>query len=71
MQDGIHLATKIWNRLLSRTTTMLIGNQYVNLNHLADLINNYFQIDHNLVKSDIFLRDRQNFSSCLKISVLV
>ena len=68
MQDGIHLATKIRNRLLSRTTTMFIGNQYVSLNHLADLINNYSKVDHNLVKFDVFPRDRQSFSSCSKIS---
>ena len=68
MQDGVHLATKIRNRLLSKTATMLIGNQYISVNHLADLIENYTKIDHNLVKSDVFPRDRQNFSSCLKIS---
>ena len=67
-QNGIHLATKIRNRLLSGTTTMFIGNQYVNLNYLADLINNYSKIDRNLVKSDVFPRDRQSFSSCLKLS---
>ena len=57
-EDGIHLAKKVRNRLLSRTTTMFIGNQYVNLNHLADSLNNYSKIDHNFVKSDIFPRDR-------------
>ena len=47
---------------------MLIGNQYVSIDHLADLINNHSRIDHNLVKSDVFPRDQQNFASCVKIS---
>lgn len=68
MQDGVHLATKIRNRLLSKKTTLLMGNQYVRVTHLEDLIENYSRIDHNLVKSDVFPHDRQNFTSCLKIS---
>ena len=68
MQDGVHLATKMLNRILSNTATLLIGNQYVSLNHLVDLIDNQLKIDHNLVKSDVIPPDRQNFSSCLKIS---
>lgn len=68
MQDGVHLATKIRNRLLSTTAKMLIGNQFVSLSHLVDLIDNHPKVDRNLVKSDVIPRDRQNFSSCLKIS---
>ena len=68
MQDGFHLATKMRNRILSNTVALLIGNQYVSLDHLVDLIDKQSKIDHNLVRSDVIARDRQNFSSCLKIS---
>ena len=68
MQDGVHLATKMRNRILSNSATLLIGNQHVSLSHLVDLIDNQSKIDHNLVRSDVIPRDRQNFSSCLKIS---
>ncbi len=53
MQDGTHLATKIRNRLLSETATLCNSDQ---------------KIEHNLVKSDIFHHDRQNYASCLKIT---
>lgn len=68
MQDGIHLVTKIRNRLLSKTATLYINKQNINVNHLLNLIANHPKIDHNLVKSDVCPRDRQNYSSCLKIT---
>ncbi|CAF2740457.1 unnamed protein product [Rotaria sp. Silwood2] len=68
MQDGIHLVTKIRNRLLSETATMSINNEKIDVNHLFYIIQNYPKIDHNLVKSDIFPHDRQNYSSCVKIT---
>lgn len=68
MQDGIHLVTKIRNRLLSETASMSINNQRIDVNHLFYIIQNYPKIDHNLVHSDVFPHDRQNYSSCLKIT---
>ncbi|CAF4367766.1 unnamed protein product [Rotaria magnacalcarata] len=68
MQDGIHLVTKIRNRLLSETANMSLNNEKIDVNYLFYIIQNYPKIDHNLVKSDIFPRDRQNYSSCLKIT---
>lgn len=68
MQDGVHLATKIRNRFLSNKITMLMGKEYVSVTHVENLIENYSRIDHNLYKSDVFPNDRQNFTSCLKIS---
>ncbi len=68
MQDGIHLVTKIRNRLLSETATISINNEKIDVNHLFYILENYPKIDHNLVKSDIVPRDRQNYSSCLKIT---
>jgi hypothetical protein len=68
MQDGIHLATKIRNRLLSTIATLSINNHQISINDLLYIIANYSKIDHNLVKSDVIPHDRQNFSSCLKIT---
>ena len=68
MQDGIHLATKIRNRLLSTIATLSINNHQIHINDLFFLMDNYSKIDHNLVKSDIFPHDRQNYSSCVKIT---
>ncbi|CAF3788942.1 unnamed protein product [Rotaria sp. Silwood1] len=68
MQDGTHLVTKIRNRLLSETATLNINNDHVDINHLLHLIENHPKLDHNLVRSDIFPHDKQNYSSCLKIT---
>ena len=68
MQDGVHLATKLRNRLLSKKAAMCIGGQRVDVKHLSNLIENHSKIDHNLVKSDVFPQDKQNYSSCLKIT---
>lgn len=45
-----------------------INNHQININDLFFLMDNYSKIDHNLVKSDIFPHDRQNYSSCIKIT---
>jgi hypothetical protein len=68
MQDGVHLVTKIRNRLLSEKATMLMGGEHISVKHLANLIENHSKIDHNLVNSDVFPHDRQNYGSCLKIT---
>ena len=46
---------------------MLIGNHYVSIDYLSTLIRNISKLQHGLVIFDIFPRDRQNFSSCVKI----
>ncbi|CAF4879919.1 unnamed protein product, partial [Rotaria sp. Silwood1] len=70
LQDATHLVTKWRNRLLSSTAKLRIGNRSISVNHLYDIINNlaYTKFDHCLTKSDINPKDRQNFSSCLKLT---
>lgn len=67
-QDSTHLVTKLRNRMLSSTTRLIIGGNHISLQHLEDIILNYSKIDHNLVMSDLYVTDRQNYSSCVKIS---
>ena len=67
-QDGIHLATKLRNRLLSKTASLLMGSYQISITDLRNLIDNNSKLEHNLVLSDIYIRDRQNYASCLKIS---
>ena len=40
----------------------------VSIEHLYHLIKTKNKIDHNLSRSDLNIRDKQNFSSCLRIS---
>jgi hypothetical protein len=56
--------------LLSSTAELWLGNKSISINHLYDIINNanYSKLDHGLTKSDINPKDRQNFSSCLKLT---
>lgn len=68
MQDGIHLVTKIRNRLLSRTASLNINGEQIQAEHLFDLIRNFPKIEHNLVKSDVYPQDKQNYFSCIKIT---
>ncbi|CAF1047228.1 unnamed protein product [Rotaria sp. Silwood1] len=67
-QDPVHLCTKIRNRLLSQSASMFIGNGKISVDVLFDLINNQSKLIHGLVKTDVYPKDRQNFSSCAKIS---
>ena len=66
MQDGIHLATKIRNRLLSTIATLSINSHQIHIKDLFFIIDNYSKIDHNLVKSDVFPSDRTKFLVLLK-----
>ncbi|CAF4699840.1 unnamed protein product, partial [Rotaria socialis] len=70
VQDPTHLVAKWCNRLLSATTELCLGNQSISINYLHDIIENdtYSKLDHGLTKSDINPKDRQNFSSCLKLT---
>ncbi len=47
---------------------MLLGDKLINIDHLVQLIESSSKINHNLVKSDILPKDKQNFASCEKIS---
>ena len=67
-QDPIHIATKLRNRLLSSTATMLLGNESMNINYLVQMIDRFSKLEHGLVKSDVIPKDRQNYSSCTRIS---
>lgn len=68
MQDGIHLCTKMRNRILSKKTILRMGPYHGSIQHLHQLIRTTNKIDHNLSKSDLNVRDKQNFSSCQRIS---
>ena len=69
-QDATHLATKWHNRLLSSAANLCLGDQLISIHHLYDIINNqnYTKLDRGLTKFDINPKDRQNFSSCLKLT---
>ncbi|CAF1042870.1 unnamed protein product [Adineta steineri] len=67
-QDPMHLCTKIRNRILSNTASMLIGKETVSIEVLMELVQNTSKLAHGLVKTDIDPKDRQNVSSCLKLA---
>ncbi|CAF4993608.1 unnamed protein product [Rotaria sp. Silwood1] len=68
MQDPIHVATKFRNRLLSQVASMKMGKYLIDKEHIVYLIESYSKIEHNLIKCDINIKDRQNFPSCRRIS---
>ncbi|CAF1921905.1 unnamed protein product [Rotaria magnacalcarata] len=68
MQDPIHIATKIRNRLLSKLANLKMGDFSIDMKDLVELIEAKSKIEHNLIKSDLNPKDRQNFASCLRIS---
>ncbi|CAM4840137.1 unnamed protein product [Rotaria magnacalcarata] len=68
MQDPMHICTKLRNRLLSKTATLVLGDQIINIKPLYYVIDNFFKLDHGLVQSDVNPKDRQNYGSCEKIS---
>lgn len=47
---------------------MLLGDKLIHIDYLFQLIESSSKINHNLVKSDIIPKDRQNYSSCEKMS---
>ncbi|CAF1608899.1 unnamed protein product, partial [Didymodactylos carnosus] len=65
-----HLATKWRNRLLCSTAQLMMGPQLISIEHLQDIIdsNAYSKLDHGLVRTDINLKDRQNYRSCEKLT---
>ncbi|CAF1591632.1 unnamed protein product, partial [Adineta steineri] len=68
-QDATHLTTKWRNRLLSSTAELRLGDQSISINHLYSILDNgnFTKLDHGLTKSDISPKDRQSFSSCVKL----
>lgn len=66
-QDIVHIGTKLRNRLLKLTTTLLIGNKIASVAYLKILINSVPKSIHGLVYTDICPQDRQNYSSLVKI----
>lgn len=68
MQDGIHLCGNLRNRLLSSDVCLIIGDQCASTDHLLNLIEHQSKIDHALVLTDIFVKDKQNYASSEKIS---
>ncbi|CAF1438655.1 unnamed protein product [Adineta steineri] len=68
MQDGIHLCTKTRNRLLSKKIQLKMVLYEGSIQHLQQLIKTTNKIDHNLSHSDLNVHDKQNFSSCQRIS---
>ena len=67
-QDSTHIATKLRNRLLSETASLLIGSYKISIQDVENLIYNYSKMDHNLVISDVYVKDKQNYASCIKLS---
>lgn len=68
IQDTVHLATKLRNRLLKPSTILPMGSKQVSVSHLKILINTTKKEIHGLVKSDIVPEDRQNYNSFVKIT---
>jgi len=68
MQDPVHVCTKLRNRLLSETATLLLSDQLINIHPLLYIIESFSKLDHGIVRSDINVKDRQNYRSCVKIS---
>ncbi|CAF2102292.1 unnamed protein product [Rotaria magnacalcarata] len=68
MQDPIHIATKIRNRLLSKLANLKMEDFSIDMKDPVELIEAKSKIEHNLIKSDLNPKDRQNFASCLRIS---
>lgn len=68
IQDIIHWAVKMRNRLLKYSILLPMGSHQVSIAHLKMLIRNVGKEIHGVVISDICPYDRQNFASFEKIS---
>lgn len=68
IQDLIHLATKLRNRLLKTSILLPMGSKQVSITHLKLLIRTIGKEIHGLVQSDICPQDRQNYISFEKIT---
>lgn len=70
MQDIIHIATKLRNRLLNPSIELPFGKHLISASHLHYLIQNINKDKHQLTASDINPKDRQNFGSLEKMMQL-
>lgn len=68
VQDTIHIATKLRNRLLKPSILLPFGNKLISVSHLKILINIVSKDKHLLSLSDIEPKDKMNFESANKIS---
>lgn len=68
IQDPIHIATKLRNRILKASIIMPIGKKQVSVSHLKILIHSVPKDTHGLVATDIIPEDRQNYASFEKIT---
>lgn len=68
IQDSIHIATKLRNRLLKLSIMLPIGDKLVSIAHIKMLLDMVDKEIHGLVLSDICPEDRQNFQSYEKIT---
>ena len=68
MQDPVHIATKLRNRLLSNTAKLVMGDYSIDNKALIHLIESKNKIEHNLIKCDINPKDKQNYPSCVRLS---
>ena len=62
------MATKIRNRMLSKTATLIMGDQLVSLDILRQILTSSSKLFHGLVSSDLNPKDHQNYASCIRIS---
>lgn len=67
LQDIVHIATKLRNRLLNVLICLTIGHKVASVSHLKMLLNLVSKDVHGLVYSDICPDDRQNFESLKKV----
>lgn len=68
VQDMIHIATKLRNRLLNTSIFLQMGNMVVTVAHIIMILSIVPKGDHGLVRTDICPEDRQNYSSFVKIT---
>ncbi|CAF4353795.1 unnamed protein product, partial [Rotaria magnacalcarata] len=52
--DSTHVGTKLRNRLLTHSTSLMMGSFPISIQDIESLIHNYSKIEHNLVVSDIY-----------------
>lgn len=73
VQDTIHIATKLRNRLLKTEQPqkeLLLGKNKINVRDLHLLIENVPKSQHLLCKSDLNVRDKMNYRTVEKITIL-
>lgn len=68
VQDSIHVARKLRNRLLNSSILLQMGNKVASVAHIKMLLSSVPKEIHGLVLSDVCPDDRQNYSSYEKIT---